>query len=252
MRTDAGTLFNEAASEYDRSRRLLVPGFDEFYGAVVAEIPHGPDEEIRVLDLGAGTGLLSAMVSDKFPRARVTLVDISVRMLRVARRRFLEEPGRFEYRVMDYARKPLPKASPKATPGDGRGYDAVISALSVHHLTHGDKRKLFEKVHDALSEGGIFVNADQRLGEIPEAEQTYRDWWLERVREAGIGESDLAAALDRIRADKNAKLGAQLAWMEEAGFEEVECNYEDNRFAVYNGRKPAGGDDYRGKEGTDE
>jgi tRNA (cmo5U34)-methyltransferase len=69
------------------------------------------------------------MVAGRFPRSRVTLVDLSVEMLRVARRRLSEGNGRFEFRNMDYARKPLP-----------RGYDLVVSALSIHHLTHGDKK----------------------------------------------------------------------------------------------------------------
>ena len=148
-----GTMFGHAAWDYDRARRQLVPGFDRFYGAVLESIPFGEQQEIRVLDLGAGTGLLSAVVTGKFQRARVTLVDLSVEMLRVARRRFAGEQGRFEFRTMDYARKPLPR-----TEG---GYDLVVSALSVHHLTHGDKRELFEKVHHSLSGGGHFVNADQ-------------------------------------------------------------------------------------------
>lgn len=84
---DAEVIFDEAAEDYDRARRQLVPGFDGFYGAVLEAIPCGVEEGIRVLDLGAGTGLLGAMVAEKFPRSRVTLVDISVEMLRVARRR---------------------------------------------------------------------------------------------------------------------------------------------------------------------
>jgi tRNA (cmo5U34)-methyltransferase len=96
-----GTMFGHAAWDYDRARRQLVPGFDRFYGAVLESIPLGELQEIRVLDLGAGTGLLSAMVAGKFPRARVTLGDLSVEMLRVARRRFAEEQGRVEVRTMD-------------------------------------------------------------------------------------------------------------------------------------------------------
>lgn len=234
---DAGVLFDEAAGDYDRARRQLVPGFDGFYGAVLETIPFGTEEEIRVLDLGAGTGLLSAMVAERFPRSRVTLVDVSVEMLRVARRRLAAENGRFGFYVMDYARKPLP-----------RGYDVVVSALSIHHLTDGDKREVFEKTHDALVPGGYFVNADQVLGETPLVEETYRQWWLERVRAAGVGEVDLTAALGRIRADKNATLKAQLGWMEEAGFESVARNYADHRFAVYNGRKPANTDVVRRKD----
>ena len=91
-----GSLFGQAAWDYDRTRRQLVPGFDRFYGAVLESIPFREEKEIRVLDLGAGTGLLSAVVAGRFPRARVTLVDLSVEMLRVARRRFAGEQGRFE------------------------------------------------------------------------------------------------------------------------------------------------------------
>jgi tRNA (cmo5U34)-methyltransferase len=224
-----GALFGEAARDYDRVRRQLVPGFERFYGAVLESIPFEEEREIWVLDLGAGTGLLSAMVAGRFPRSRVTLVDLSVEMLRVARRRLTGEKSRFEFRTMDYARKPLPR-----TEG---GYDVVVSALSVHHLTHGDKRELFEKVHHALAVGGYFVNADQISGETPEEEDLYEQWWLRRVREAGVSEEDLAAAISRMRADRNATLNAQLGWLGEAGFENVERKYEDHRFAVYNGRK---------------
>jgi tRNA (cmo5U34)-methyltransferase len=224
-----GAAFDDAAEDYDRARRQLVPGFEGFYGAALESVPFGRNEHIRVLELGAGTGLLGAMVAERFPRSRVTLVDLSVELLRVARRRLSREPGRFEFRNMDYARKPLP--------GGPRRYDLVVSALSIHHLTHGDKRELFEKVYEVLAGGGVFVNADQVQGETPEEEARYGAWWLREVREAGVSAEDLDAALARMRADRNATLGAQLGWLEEAGFEEVGCSYKDHRFAVYNGSK---------------
>jgi len=226
VRLSIEALFDEAAAGYDRARRQLVPGLDGFYGAALESVPFARDAQIRVLDLGAGTGLLSSMVAGRFPRSRVTLVDLSVEMLRVARRRLSEGNGRFEFRNMDFARKPLPS-----------GYDLVVSALSIHHLTHGDKRELFEKVHDALAEGGYFVNADQVQGETLEEETSYREWWLRRVREAGVSEGDLTAALSRMRADRNATLQAQLGWLAETGFDAVRCAYADHMFAVYGGRK---------------
>ena len=224
-----GSLFGEAARDYDRARRQLVPGFDRFYGAALESVPFAEEQEIKVLELGAGTGLLSAMIAEKFPRSRMTLVDLSVEMLRVARRRFAREPGRFEFRTMDYARTPLPRR-------DG-GYDLVVSALSIHHLTHGDKKELFGKVRRSLAVGGYFVNADQIAGDTTEEETRLRDWWLRRVREAGVSGKDLSAALLRMRADRNATLSAQLLWLREAGFGGVDCRYKDHRFAVYGGRK---------------
>ncbi len=60
------------------------------------------------------------------------------------------------------------------------------------------------------------------------------------MREAGVSGEDLAAALSRMRADRNATLGAQLVWLGEASFEGIGCRYKDHRFAVYNGRKGHG------------
>jgi len=213
---DEAHIFDEAASGYDRACRQLVPCLDDFYGAVVEGLPFGRDEELRVLDLGAGTGLLSATVAEKFPAARVTLVDFSVEMLRVARRRFADEPGRFEYEVMDYARDSLP--------GRVGGFDLVVSALSIHHLTHSDKRGTFEKVHASLKNGGRFANADQVKTESPEDER----------RHHGVQPT---AAKPHMEAVEEAALREQMAWLGEAGFEEVECYYEKGRFAVYGGRK---------------
>lgn len=239
-----GALFDAAAQDYDRSRRQLVPGLDRLYGSALESIPFEPDEPIRVLDLGAGTGLLSALAAERFPRSRVTLVDISVGMLRVARRRFAEEfpgeAGRFEFRNMDFARKPLPG-----------GFDLVVSALAIHHLTHGDKRELFEKIHASLKDGGYFVNVDQISGATPEEEAEYAEWWLRRMREAGVSEEDLDAAITRMRADKNATLKAQLDWLAEAGFDPVRCVQRDHGFAVYGGGKEYKEFERDGKDGNE-
>lgn len=232
-----GKLFDTAAEDYDKSRRQLVPGLDRAYGAALKSVPHGREEDLRVLDLGAGTGLLSALVAGRFPRSRVTLVDISVGMLRVARRRFAGEDRRFEFRTMNFARKALPG-----------NFDLVVSALSIHHLTDGDKRGLFGKVHYALTDGGYFVNVDQVSGETPEEEERLRKWWLRRVTQASVSEEDLAAALTRMRADKNATLEAQLEWLEKTGFGAVRSVYRHHRFAVYGGVKGRGEFSNNGKD----
>jgi tRNA (cmo5U34)-methyltransferase len=203
-----------------------VPPFDDFYEMAVEAIPYEREDAIRVLDLGAGTGLLSAFVARAFPRVRITLVDASPEMLRVARKRFADEPGRFEFRVVDYAQEPLL--------GE---YEAVVSALSIHHLGGTEKRELFRKVYGVLCDGGVFVNADQVLGSTPEIEALYRETWLRQVRESGVGEEVLAAAFVRMREDKPSTLEEQEAWLEEAGFRQVDCPYKNYGFAVYGGRK---------------
>lgn len=225
-----GALFDAGARDYDRARRQLVPGFDDFYGAVFDLLAFEEGRPVRVLDLGAGTGLLGGMVAARFPNARVTLVDVSGEMLEVARRRLLSEPGRFDFRVADYA-------------GDVEWgeYEVVVSALSIHHLEDADKRKVYRRACESLSPGGVFVNADQVLGTTPEIEERYHEYWLRRARAAGVGEKDLNAALERMEQDRYATLDSQLCWLKEAGFDPVDCVYRDHQFAVFGGYKPGGG-----------
>lgn len=221
-----GALFSAGARDYDRARRQLVPGFDDFYGAVFDFLTFEKDRPVRVLDLGAGTGLLGAMVAERFPNSRITLLDVSGEMLEVARRRLSADPGRFDFRVADYAGEK-----------DWGEYEVIISALSIHHLEDADKRKVFRRAYESLSPCGVFINADQVLGATPEVEERYHEHWLRRARAADAGEKDLNAALERMEEDRYATLDSQLVWLREAGFDPVDCMYRDHQFAVFGGYK---------------
>lgn len=218
--------FDLAAEDYDRTRRRLVPGFDDFYRAAIDLLGFPRDSEIEVLDLGAGTGLLAAFVAYSFPNARITMVDISNEMLDRARERFELGGERFQFEVSDY--------------GTGRinnKYDAVVSALSIHHLSDDQKRALFAQIHGALKDGGVFVNAEQFRGSTPKLDRLNHERWQTRVRELGASERDVAAALERMKFDRAAPLEDQLQWLAGAGFREVVCTYKNLMFAVYAGTR---------------
>jgi len=219
------TAFDEAAQTYDRARRQLIPCFDDFYDTALALIPHQPQANFRVLDLGAGTGLLSFLVARKFPMARITLLDISPEMLNKARERFAGKEERLEFIAGDYADRI-----------EGQ-FDVVISALSIHHLSDADKIKLFKNIYKALPDGGRFINADQILGPTPDIEQVYHETWLRQARDLEVSETDLNAALERMKADRMAPLDSQLDWLQHAGFSSVHCWYQHHRFAVFSGQK---------------
>jgi tRNA (cmo5U34)-methyltransferase len=77
--------FDEAASRYDSQRRHVIPEMEKFYSAAVWAAEWEEDKP-AVLDIGAGTGLLTALLLDRYPKASVTLVDFSEQMLALARR----------------------------------------------------------------------------------------------------------------------------------------------------------------------
>ena len=218
-------LFDQCAADYDRDRPKLVPAFDELYGTALRVIPFASEAAIRVLDLGTGTGLFGAMIAQAFPEARLDLTDISEAMLAKAQERFADNP-RVRCLVQEHTQL--------AASGE---YDLVVSALSIHHLPDEDKQSLFAKINRVLKPGGAFVNIDQARAPSAAAEEVYERFWREEARAAGVSESALGLAMERMREDKNALLTEQLLWLERAGFVEVDCWYKRFRFVVYGGRK---------------
>jgi tRNA (cmo5U34)-methyltransferase len=223
--TDATTVFDEHAREYDALRRRLVPGFDGFYGAALEAVALASRPVRRVLDLGAGTGLLAAMVAGAHPDAEIVLLDGAAGMLDQARERLGD---RASYAVRDLG-DPLPSGP----------WDAVVSALAVHHLDDAGKRALFARVHDALAPGGIFVNAEQILGPTPALDAEYLARHHAAALALGASEQEWQAALRRMEHDRCATVADQLAWLAEAGFADVDCPWRENRFAVLAARRPS-------------
>jgi tRNA (cmo5U34)-methyltransferase len=204
-----------------------VPCFEPFYAAALAALPFARDAELSVLDLGAGTGLLTALVAERHSRARFTLVDVAGEMLARARTRFAGEHGeRFRFVHADFG----------ALAELGR-HDAVVSALAIHHLEGPAKQRLFAAIHRALAEGGVFVNADQVAGETGAEDAAQRASWEAEARVLGSDDAELAAAKERMREDRPSTVSEQLRWLTETGFEQPACVFRHGMFAVFAARR---------------
>jgi len=223
--TDAVTAtFDAHAAEYEAPRRRLIPPFDAFYGTAVAALALLGRRPARVLDLGAGTGMLAARIAEAHPACRLVLLDGAAAMLERAGERL---GGRADLVVGDL-RDPLP-AGP---------FDAVVSALAIHHLDDGAKRDLLRRVHDALVPGGVFVNAEQVAGPTADWDARYRTWHAAQARAAGATAREWGGAVQRMRHDRCASVEAQLGWMRDAGLS-ADCLFKNHAFAVLAGVRAA-------------
>ncbi|MGC4887748.1 class I SAM-dependent methyltransferase [Micromonospora sp. DT227] len=228
--TDA---FDAVAGRYDEARRRLVPCFDAFYGTAIevaapplrAALAAGRTPE--VLDLGAGTGLLSLLLSAALPGVRLTLVDGAPAMLAVA-------TGHLTARGVPHRTVHADLADPLPA---GR-YDAVVSALAIHHLDDDGKRALYRRAADALVPGGVFVNAEQVAGPTPALDRRYDEVWTARITELGSDADEIAASRERMRYDRPATVADQCRWLGEAGLTDVDCFFKEWRFAVFGGHRP--------------
>ena len=64
-------------------------------------------------------------------------------------------------------------------------FDAVISFESLHHFLPEKKRRLFKRIYDCLTPGGMFVNGDY-FACCDEEENLLRETWSRKRREENI------------------------------------------------------------------
>ena len=129
---DVGKHFDRTAQDYDSARRQLIPCFEDFYGEAVNLVLGAwltsSVEKPNVIDLGAGSGLFASLLLAARSEASATLIDLSPEMLELSKLRF-NDIQKLDLIVSDYTDENLFKH---------RQADAVISALSIHHLSDVD------------------------------------------------------------------------------------------------------------------
>jgi trans-aconitate 2-methyltransferase len=106
--------------------------------SLIERIPGRSYKEI--VDLGCGTGSLTASLSQRWPEARVVGLDMSPEMLTGAAK--LAQPGRLEFEVGDIATYDRPA-------------DLIVSNAALQWL--GDHNTLFPRLASLVKPGGVFA-----------------------------------------------------------------------------------------------
>ena len=212
--------FNLIAEEYDSGRKKFIPCFDDFYKTTTKLITSNIKDPQRIIDLGAGTGLLTYFWYQQYPNAEYVLVDIADEMLNVARKRF-HQLVNITYQVKNYMDK-LP---------DGF-FDTVVSALSIHHLEDEEKIKLFSKIYDRLPTGGLFINYDQFCAGQSEMDHWFNTYWENQLLESKLSDKDIALWRERRKLDKECSVEREVEMLQQCNFSIVKCVYSYHKFSV--------------------
>ncbi len=212
--------FNQIALKYDEQRRFFIPCFDDYYETSISFLSHCKTDFKAILDLSAGTGLLTKYLFDKFPSAFFTLVDISDQMLEVAKLRF-ENQNKVEYIISDYS-KTLPE----------KKFNLVASALSIHHLENDTKINLYSMIYDKLEDDGYLINLDQFISHSEIVNINYNNWWYNYIENSQITEGDRKSWLERRKLDRENTIDDTKSILTKIGFKNVECIYSFMKFGV--------------------
>jgi tRNA (cmo5U34)-methyltransferase len=209
------------AEAYDVEILRFIPHYDEMLATGVELLAALAPLAAHVLDLGGGTGALSAAVLRGLPEARVTLLDVDRAMLDEARRRLAAFGDRVEFREGSFL-DALPAA------------DAIVASLALHHVHDlGAKTDLYRAIHAALAPGGVFLNLDAAITEDPRLNALTFDRWAARMAERGITDAEARGHFAAwAREDRYFPLDDELAALRRAGFGEVECFWRRGGTAI--------------------
>lgn len=143
---DRASMFSRIASRYDRINRVISAGLDlSWREALLRHLPN-PWTPRGVLDVCCGTGVLLAMLRQRFPSARAVGLDFAPGMLRKAEERL----ARFKR-----GRPALVLGDQKSLPfGDGE-FELVTNAFGLRNAE--DIEQSVAEMDRVLARGGIMA-----------------------------------------------------------------------------------------------
>jgi len=233
---------------------VIVPRRAEQLTLLVRLLPYERDAALSVLDLGAGFGAVTQQILEHFPRATVTCIDGSHAMVTHATERLRQHGDRVVIKLADLADPSWsavlkPDSSTAGEAGTGF-FDAAVSAIAIHHLTHRRKRELAREVIQLLAPGGAFLNNDV-VATPPALKACFEQLNIVAIQEQERAQRGTARSVEQLQTEMReqlrlaggrhqshiATLGDQLTWLSEAGFKSVDCYWRYLDLAIFGGFK---------------
>lgn len=219
--------FEDEARVFDDVILKLIPDYKEMVNAIVISIPFECNKEIKIIDLGCGTGTIALELKRKYPRAKITCVDLAENMIQMAKTK-LKGYSDIEYYIKDFYDFRFDKR-----------YDVVVSSLALHHLvTDRDKFMFYEKIYKNINNEGVFYNADVVLGSNKHLQKVYMQKWKEYMLN-NISNEEIENTWIRKyeEEDHPVNLMNYLKMLEIIGFKNIDVIWKYYNFAVFGGCK---------------
>lgn len=194
----------------------------------------------KVMDLGCGDGILGGSILSEFPSIELLCLDFSEPMLDAARKN-ISSTDSVHFIKSDFSSSDWKE--PAAALG---GFDLVVSGFSIHHQPDERKKDIYKEIFELLNPGGIFLNLEHVSSTTKEVKVIFDDYFIDylyafhRKTNPDI-QRHLVADKYYNRPDKEENIltpvDIQCGWLQEIGYQDVDCFFKIFELALFGGRK---------------
>lgn len=224
--------FDQVLVDEYKLLHFAYPHHDEFQKTVAETIAKyfsaSKQEEIKVIEGGAGSGVSTSFLLKADPRIKVFAVDSAAKMLGQAKQSLLEYSSRVVFELDDllsYLQKQ-----------EDSSFDVFVAVWTIHNLQPEYRKDLFREICRILKPSGLFVSGDKYSVDDEALHKSQLETQLNRFKEFGItGNPTLAD--DWIKhnlEDEKIRITEkeQIDILEARGFSNIEVVYRKDMEAV--------------------
>ncbi len=232
---------SEFASGFDAAAEHIHPYYIELQNRILDMLHFGTDSESLLVDAGGGSGRLVEQFLKRFSHARAIIIDQSAAFLALAERHLAAFGPRAECR--------LERLQEDWTGNLPQAPAAIVSMSAIHHLEPAEKMDLYRRCFDSLAPGSVFINADEVRPSDDAYYLTRCKAWValkRRAMDASLIPPSIHPALRQWEErnvnhfgeprksgdDCHETIDAQLGYLRDAGFSQVECPWRQEMWAI--------------------
>jgi len=205
--------FDNRADIYD-DHMINELDLNVFYDEIADCIPKNRTN-IKLLDLGCGTGLELERIFRIYPFAEVTGVDLSSKMLDILKSKYEDKMSQLKLICKSYFDIDYGKSI----------YDVVLSTYSLHHFGKELKLSLYRKIYCSLKKDGIYIEGDYTVKTTDEENRFIEE--SEHIRKAG----GITAGIYHI--DIPFAVETQVNLLRQAGFINVQIKKQWDKTTIF-------------------
>lgn len=221
MDNSVENFYDELSGQYTALISKCVPRYEEMFFNLFCYLPIAFKPQ-RILDLGCGTGNLTAAILNHFPNAEIHALDISADILNECKIRFKQHKN-IVYHQQDFSTLNFPE----------NYFDLIISSIAIHHVNDEEKEKLYAQILKMLNPKGIFEFVDQTRGSTEEIYQKYISRWQDEAFKLGSTQENWEMWMEH---QNNHDFHTPIVWhlekLKSKGFKNIDVLWKNIMWAI--------------------